>query len=1226
MSSSSSLPWVRAVLLPLLLVACQGDDEAKDTVTVTDLHDSDTGTTDTDTDRTGPTTTDRPTDPITTTDPCDEPVEATIPQPGVLARQDLRVQATGGSGTYRFSLADNQSGATLHELSGNYLAGPTSGVLDVVQVDDEACGTAATVDIQVFLPLDVVPTTATLGPGTSFDIEVSEGSGSWRCDEGLLQSGGGLAKGSCTYTAGASIGGIDQLYVVDELTGEQVELNYTISDDVELAPWAEVWLLPQGHPHTPRVLGGSGALDMSPPAGLDWDGEQLTGTAEGTYTLTLTDRFTGESASVQVVVTEAHSPADVVRDGERFDWFDTAWGDLNGDGYDDVVLATVDGGVAGFLGGGIYVYLGSATGLGTEPAQSFGYAEPYAYGGRSVAVGDIDSDGTLDLAWGAPGANQPGANDIGVVQLHKGVGDGTFDPDPTWQRWGDFGGDQLGYQVALCDVSGDGADDLVAVALRGENRDEPTIVYDVGDVRIYTGNPGGPSLDPSWRAYGVYPDGSGGWTTRNTGWGYRMTTGDLDGDGACDVVLSHYFEGPDDGTDYGMVWRYLATDLTGPTPVLPSRIYSSTTESRFGRPLATGDVDGDGMDDLLVGSRLDDTTTLNGGAAYLFLSADDDGRPAADLMLELDASWQVESEQDYDYLGWGVALTDLDGDGLADVAVSATQDELYGGLSTTGVVGWFAATDVLSTTSSVLTEAEELWAPALQSQQFGMDLGPAGDIDGDGLTDLIAPAPRGQEEGPDTPRFYPLHQGVAEPSPIDLPGEVHATLIGDRRSTTFFDIDNDGDLDVIAGARSEAAEGNGYNSGDVHAFDRDGDTWRPGSSHPLNPYPGHSANDRLGWATASAGDFDGDGHEDLVVVAWNDTEPGTPDEDYLNPTECPAGSSVGGAGTAWIHRGRASGIEADPTWVIYGYGASDRIERVAGGMDIDRDGYDDIVLSSTGTDANGGFAVVRGRPRNAEGIHIVCDAEWSIGATSGSRMGVDVAAAGDIDGDGCDDFVVGADADDLGYSNQGSLRVFWGDGAGCSGPAVTTLVVQQNHARFGDSVAAGMDGDGDGVPDLIGGAYAYDDGLVDRGAAFWVDGAWVAGLSRDSASSWSVPSDGSTTTHLVGNEGRILGETQREELGRSVAFVNHPNNNRALVAAGSRFGNEGAGGVTLWSVQGGNVAEQPYALVSGETLAPLGQLGDEVQGHAGESVLLVGAPFGEGEWIDQGAVYPFVLP
>jgi len=1213
------MPSRSELVLVALLVACTQADEPKGTVLLTDDGTTpDTGT--------PLPTTERPTDTGTPADPCDDPLEATLPQPGVLARQDLRVEASGGSGDVAFSLADNQSGATINPVSGSYLAGSVSGVTDVVQVDDLGCATSTTVSIEVFLPLQVVPDVATLAPGTSFDIEVAEGSGSWHCEDGQLQTGGGLDKGSCTYTAGSNVGGVDQLFVVDDLTDERVELLYTVADDVELVPWAEVWLLPLGHPYVPRTLGGSGALDISPPAGLDWDGAQLVGTDAGTYDLTLTDRFTGESAEVQVVVTAAHSPADVIKDGERFDWFDTAWGDLNGDGFDDVVVATVDGGVAGFLGGGIYVFHGSATGLDPVPVQTFGYAEPYAYGGRSVALGDIDSDGILDLAWGAHGANLPGSNDIGVVMLHAGVGDGTFDPEATWERWGDHGGDQLGYQVALCDVSGDGADDLIAVGHRGENRDADPIVYDVGDLRIYPGNPGGPTLEPTWRAFGVYPDLAGGFTTRNTGWGLHLATGDIDGDGACDVVVGHYYEGPEDGTDYGMVWRYLASDVTGPAPALPSRMYSSTTESQFGRPLALGDVDGDGLDDLLVGARLDDTQQTNGGAAYLFLASDDDGRDAADLMLELDASWRVEALESNDYIGWGVDLTDMDGDGLDDVVVGATQDEVYGGLSTTGVVGWFGATDVLATTTSVMDDAVELWAPEPQSEQFGLDVGAAGDVDGDGLADLIAPAPRGQEVGPDTPRVYPLHQGVSLPSPIDLPGDVHATLMGERRSATFYDVDGDGTLDVVAGAWSQAADGLDYNSGDVHAFLADGDGWDTTSSRPLNPTPELGANDRVGWATANAGDFDGDGIDDLVVVAWNDTEPGEPDEAYTNPTECPSGSNRGGVGTAWIHRGRASGVDPDPMFVIYGFSDYDHLERVAGGMDIDDDGFDDLVVGSVGTDATGGFAVVRGRPRVAGGVTIVCDAEWSLGATSNSRLGVDVAAAGDIDGDGCDDFVVGADADDLGGSNQGSLRVFWGDGVGCSGPAVTTLIVDQNNARFGDSVAAGMDGDGDGVPDLIGGAYGYDDGLVDRGAAFWVDGAWVAGLARDSAPGWSLPDDGSATTHIVPDDGRILGETEREELGRGVSFVDDPHSNRALVAVGSRFGNGGAGGVGIWSVEGGVVAEQPYAIVSGETLAPWGQLGDEVQGHPDAPIVVIGAPFGEGEWIDQGAVYPFTLP
>ena len=257
----------------------------------------------------------------------------------------------------------------------------------------------------------------------------------------------------------------------------------------------------------------------------------------------------------------------------------------------------------------------------------------------------------------------------------------------------------------------------------------------------------------------------------------------------------------------------------------------------------------------------------------------------------------------------------------------------------------------------------------------------------------------------------------------------------------------------------------------------------------------------------------------------------------------------------------------------------------------------------------------------------MCDTDWVLGVSSGSRFGVDVAAAGDVDDDGCDDLAVGADADDLGRSNQGSVRILWGDGPGCSGPAASTFVLDINNMRFGDAVAAGRDIDGDGTPDLVGGAYSYDDGATDRGAAFWIDGAWAAGQARDSAPGWVLPSDGSTTAHILDTTTRILGADARDEAGRGVALVRDPRNpSRALIAVGSRFANGRTGGVSLWRVSGGALESRPAAVVGGQTLGPGGQLGDLVVGHPNQPLLAVGAPFGDADWIDQGVVYPFLLP
>jgi hypothetical protein len=411
----------------------------------------------------------------------------------------------------------------------------------------------------------------------------------------------------------------------------------------------------------------------------------------------------------------------------------------------------------------------------------------------------------------------------------------------------------------------------------------------------------------------------------------------------------------------------------------------------------------------------------------------------------------------------------------------------------------------------------------------------------------------------------------------------------------------------------------------VHVFGSDGLTT---ASSPTESWPGpfgHSANDRLGFAVADVGDVDGDGFDDLAVAAWNESKPATFDAAvFANPLDCPG--AISGSGALWVHRGGPQGVDPAPAFVVYGYSAGDHIDRVVG-ADVDGDGLSDLAWGAVGTGDNGGLSLARGRAAAPAGVTVICDAVHTFGVSAGSRLGADLASPGDLDGDGCDELAVGADLDDLGVSNQGSVRVLWGDGPGCSGPGVTTLTTGQAGARLGDAVAAGGLLDDDTTPDLVVGAYATDDaGLFDRGAAWWVSGAWITSLARDPAPGWALPADAATTSHLLPGDQRILGDEAWEEAGRGVGAVADPTRpGRSMMVVGRRFADGGSGGATLWRVEGDALAGAPAAVVGGERGAPWGQLGDLIVARPDQPWLAIGAPLGDAAWRDEGVVYPFSL-
>ena len=105
-----------------------------------------------------------------------------------------------------------------------------------------------------------------------------------------------------------------------------------------------------------------------------------------------------------------------------------------------------------------------------------------------------------------------------------------------------------------------------------------------------------------------------------------------------------------------------------------------------------------------------------------------------------------------------------------------------------------------------------------------------------------------------------------------------------------------------------------------------------------------------------------------------------------------------------------------------------------------------------------------------------------------ARLGISVASAGDVNGDGYDDAIVGAWFYDDGETNEGAAFVFLGGPTGIAGgtlaDAATWLESNQAEARFGSIVAGAGDVNGDGYDDVLVGAGGYDDGEVDEGAAF----------------------------------------------------------------------------------------------------------------------------------------------
>jgi subtilisin family serine protease len=414
-------------------------------------------------------------------------------------------------------------------------------------------------------------------------------------------------------------------------------------------------------------------------------------------------------------------------------------GDVNGDGFGDLIVGAFGYDHAVTNGGRAYVYSGSATGLMAEaPAWTFDGDQADGNAGWAVATaGDVDGDGYDDVLVGAP-FYDAGETNEGRVYLFLGSSSG-LETTPAWIFDGDQANAQLGRNVAPAgDVNGDGYDDI----LLGSHQYASAFPTE-GRAFLFLGSASGPGSTPDWTFDG------GQENARLTSGSGLAPAGDVDGDGFDDVVIgaSRHDNGQ---TDEGRVYVFLGSSSgLAPTPDLV--IERDTANARFGWSVAgAGDVDGDGYDDLVAGARDDPA----GGAVFLYL-----GGP---LGPDDTADWSFSSDQPGSRVGSRVAGGDIDGDGFSDVAVGSQYYAVR--RSEEGRVWLFRG-------SMTGLATDPTWS------RYGRDTGArysgvsaVGDLDGDGRTEYaITAAVHDVADRIDAGRVYVYQWPLSMDTPADCP-------------------------------------------------------------------------------------------------------------------------------------------------------------------------------------------------------------------------------------------------------------------------------------------------------------------------------------------------------------------------------------------------------------------------------------------------------------------------
>jgi len=453
---------------------------------------------------------------------------------------------------------------------------------------------------------------------------------------------------------------------------------------------------------------------------------------------------------------------------------------------------------------------------------------------------------------------------------------------------------------------------------------------------------------------------------------------------------------------------------------------------------SAGDVNGDGFDDLLVGAPWAYSSTSMTGESYLvFGKAGGWTSGVSAPSLNGTNGFAIGGAAAYDAAGWSVASAgDVNGDGLDDFVIGAPAAANYSGASYLifGKAGGWAPDFSVSTLNGV--NGFRLSAGAV-ADQLGWSVASAGDINGDGFDDLIVGAPSADFGGAAYVVFGKGAGWAANLNITSLNGSNGFRLTGPGSAdyaaasvASAGDVNGDGYDDMIVGV--DGADLNGGTSGAAYVVFGKAGGWAAstslGNMNGSNGFrlEGVAAGDQAGHCVASAGDINGDGYGDLII--------GAP---YADSGGLSSGASyvVFGKAGGWAASLDLADLNGGNGFRIVGAEAGDWSGRsVASAGDINGDGYDDLIIGAGRADSGGmssGTAYVvfghaggwaasldLGTVDGSQGFRL-------IGAGAGDGAGLAVASAGDINGDGFDDMLVGspyAGADD----QSGSTYVLFG--------------------------------------------------------------------------------------------------------------------------------------------------------------------------------------------------------
>jgi hypothetical protein len=917
-------------------------------------------------------------------------------------------------------------------------------------------------------------------------------------------------------------------------------------------------------------------------------------------------------------------------------------GDINMDGYDDVVIGSTECNPGGTIdAGAVFVVFGSgsrstsvldtASAISPKGIRISGIGTSDYWGYSVSGAGDFNNDGIADFIIGGRLSDASSRGDAGAAVVIFGKATGWADislasftsGSAGFWIYGAASGDQCGSSVSSAgDVNGDGASDVIV----GSRYADPFSKANAGAAVVLFGHSPATTfglIDLSSFASGsagfrIFGDTAGDESSVSVG-----KAGDLNRDGYGDILVgAHLFDGAGGRTDSGAAYvifgHSAATAFTDiDLATLPNsqgfRITGAAANDHLGWSVSTaGDFNHDGYTDMLIGSYSNQVYVLFGQSAAVSFS-------------DIDLAFFTAGTAGFRISGTGVGYSvaggaDINGDGVSDIALGVPISPSPGGVVNVGntyvLYGRSSAAFVnidLSQGLPSVSGYRVLGVEGNQYQHSGWSVSLVRDFDGDGVGDLVVGAPYASPGGrydtgtayllygelsaptsqpsrqptglpsrqPTTqptgqpaslPSVHPSRQPTVQPSlqpsrqPTSQPSQTptgqptcqpsrqptsqpsvqpvaYPTSQPSRKPTSQPSVQPSRQPSGVPSKQPTSQPSRQPTGRPSHRplSERSGDvdlaTWsKPGKG--LEVW-GTAPDDRLGSSVTDAGDVNNDGYRDVLVGAY-------------------AADFVTDAGAAYLVFGAASrttsvidtavGAMLPKAIKISGATTSDYWGKsVSGAGDFNKDGIDDFIIGADGfdrpsrTDA-GAAVVIFGKTSGWADIDLASFTSgsagfWIWGATAGDHCGGSVSAAGDMNGDGAHDIIVGAfGASPQTKTGAGISYVLFGHNAGTytatdlsvfnSGSAGFKILGAATGDSSGDKVAGAGDVNGDGYTDVIVGAYAYDGfGGSNCGAAYVIFGHSTATTFTDI----DLPL-------LTNSQGfRITGAAVNDNLGRSIS-------------------------------------------------------------------------------------------